>query len=1079
MSKISIANQFQRSIRIDLDLDNTDALSGYIPVQSCLNTLHTMARAMVQKHDYAFTWTGAYGCGKSALALMLLSLLSPNAEIKQLAANTLQLNDVGADFKTAFAGYFERICLVGGRKSLRGDLYSALCALTGIKGKNTPENVSTDEIYSLFANLSSAKRVFVAIDELGKYLEYSIKTNDVYFLQELADYASRSEGRVVILGILHQSFDAYVSFLPTKVREEWAKVQGRFENYLIEPSPYESLNLIGGSIVKEDYDSERYATLNHELATYLSTSSPAFKNGIENLLTQCLPLHGITAVLLASLARKNYGQNERTIYSFLNSMEPFSLNDFLEQSKDSSPLYRPSDLYDYLRVNQDININLSKDSHKWAIAKELIERFEHQISPLCLNLLKTIAVIDIFSAVFRLSPTAKLLQLCLDGDSADVEQAMQELQSLNAVIYRNVDAAFHLFIGSDFDFTTELNKELLKTDFDVKVLNGLSFDKDRVIARRHYLETGNLRWMKMCLVQAGELNEHLHMLTPGAENFAEFVLVLYSNESELGDICKSAKKCADKAILGVVPNSEEIIARTREYIAAKALRNHESLEGDEIARREVIMRLQDYETQLRNLVGELTSQAQWFYAGVEQQLNDKQLSVIASELADKVFSKAVPLNNELINRSKISPNVTAARRNLLKLMVTCRDQKDFGITGTPAEFGMYDSVLLDSGICTSDSSGTYIDCRKCTTKAWKTFFKDTDKFIEKRGVLTLDELYEFWRQAPYGLKNGVMPILALAFVISSQDRFAFYDSQFFITEVSSDIVEEILVNSDEFTIKSFRSAENYEAYSINIATALKDVLGIDSELIPLQLARRLVRFVLTLPQLTVNTNLISVKAKKLRALLRKADDPIELLYTDLPEIFPDLDKSADSLALALSELKEHYAKQLQVVKEKFFNAFDERKGLTHLAKRASIAAEHTSNRQVKSLKQLLENYQGDTELFIKRFVVMCSEVSENRWTDAAIEKTVYDLPKLSLDFRQAECFANVSDSSKARRMVALTFASSAKQDTMLVAEISPDDEAYIKEQADMIISKLGGMDRQQAIAIVAEIGQYLAKHGNT
>lgn len=1072
MPKISIANQFQRSIRIDLDLDHKEALTGYIPVQSCLNTLQTMARAMLVKHEYAFTWTGAYGSGKSAFALMLLSLLSPDPEIKALAQQKLQPAD---ECREAFAGEFARICLVGGRKSLRGDLYRALCALCRTKLQAEPDQVPTAEIYALFDRLGKKTRVFLAIDELGKYLEYAIKSDEVYFLQELADYASRSEGRLVVLGILHQSFDAYVSFLPAKVREEWAKVQGRYENYLIEPSPYESLNLIGGSIVKEDYDSSCYAALNQELAAYLSASGPAFKAGIESLLTQCLPLHGITAVLLASLARKNYGQNERTIYSFLNSMEPFSLNDFMEHSTDAAPLYRPCDLYDYLRVNQDININLSKDSHKWAIAKELIERFEHQVSPLCLQLLKTIAVIDIFSAVFRISPTPKLLQLCLAGSSEDCEQAMQELQSRNAVIYRSVDAAYHLFIGSDFDYAAELSKELLKTDFDVKVLNGLTFDKDRVIARRHYLETGNLRWMKLSLVQAGELKDHLAAVAPSAESFAEFVLVLYSSAAELAAIKETAQHCSGKAVLGVVPNSEEIIARTREYIAAKALRGHDSLEGDEIARREVNMRLQDYETQLRGLLAELTAQAHWLLSDGEKSLNGRELSVIASELADRIFAKAVPLNNELINRSKISPNVTAARRSLLKFMVTGREQVNLGITGTPAEFSLYDTVLAASGICTQEGSSTRIDCRHCPEQIWQTFFADTDAFIEEKGQLKLDELYTFWRQAPYGLKSGVMPILALAYIISNQDRFAFYDSQYFITEITESIVDEILVNSDVFTIKSFRSAENYGACSHNIAAALQSALGQSAAEIPLQLARRLVRFVLTLPPLTAHTNEISVPAKKLRALLRKADDPIALLFTDLPEIFPDLVKSPDSLTAALSELKNYSAAALQTLKDKFFAAFDERSGLKHLAARAAVAAAHSPSRQVAGLKQLLDSYQDNEDTFIKRFIIMCSETSEDRWTDAAMEKTEYDLPKLSLEFRQAECFANVADSSKARRMIALTFASSAKQDTTLMAEISPDDEGMIHSRAQQLLAELSSLKQEQAVAIVAELGQLLSK----
>ena len=1070
MPKINIANQFQRSIRIDLDLDNQEALAGYIPVQSSLNMLRTMARAISEKHDYAFTWTGAYGSGKSALALMLLALLSPKTNIKKAASVALNLaNTENQDILKNFKGRFKRICLVGGRKSLRADLYKQLCSLNGVHS-SIGDDIPTQEIYAQLDAAATKSKLFIAIDELGKYLEFAIQTNDVYFLQELADYASRSSGKVIVLGILHQSFDAYVSYLPTNVREEWAKVQGRFENYLIEPSPYESLHLIAGSIVRVDYAAEAHAELNAALAEYLSAHMQNFKHGILELLNNCLPLHGITAILLASLARKNYGQNERTIYSFLNSMEAYSLNDYIEHCSDASPLYHPYDLYDYLRINQDININLSHDSHKWAIAKELIERFETTASPLGTALLKTIAVTEIFSAVFRISADPDLLRLCLNCTKEDFDKEITYLQQHSAIIFRSVDSAYHLFIGSDFDYELQLQHELLKTDFDISVLNILSFDKDRIIARRHYLETGNLRWMKQCLVSAENVEDYVLKLEASSDCFAEFVLVICSDESQIKKLKQLSERFSDRAIIGFALNSQEIIAKTREYTAAKSLMSLESLEGDEIARKEVDMRIHDNEIQLRSLLEKLTMQAQWFVKDTVKQLDGRDMSVIASDLADQVFAKAVPINNELINRSKLSPNVTASRRNLLLYMVKNCGKELLGIQGTPAEFSIFDNLIAANGMY----DGKEISYKLSPQKELQDFFADTEKFINNKGNITLDELYAYWGRPPYGMKVGVMPVFALIFVLSNMDRYAFYDKQYFITEVQESIVEEILVNSDIFTIKSYKAQYGYADINAHIAQAIHEVMGVKVAPEPLLLARKLVRFVFTLKPLTLNTNQVSAAAKKLRAKLKRADDPISLLYRELQEIFPDLKDSAASLIAAMSELKLHYDAQLSLVKQKLFDAFDERDGLEHLAQRAETAVKFSANRQILSFKQLLDSYKDFEKQFIVRLIVLCSEMSEDSWTDAAIEKTLYDLPRLSLEFRQAECFSNVSDSSKARRMIALTFASSAADDTTMLAEISPNDENLIAERTAVLLKDLQGLEREQMIAVVAELGQKLS-----
>ena len=69
----------------------------------------------------------------------------------------------------------------------------------------------------------------VIIDEMGKFLESAAyDSSDVYFFQQLAEIASRSDNRLVVVGILHQAFDEYANRVSRESREEWAKIQGRF-----------------------------------------------------------------------------------------------------------------------------------------------------------------------------------------------------------------------------------------------------------------------------------------------------------------------------------------------------------------------------------------------------------------------------------------------------------------------------------------------------------------------------------------------------------------------------------------------------------------------------------------------------------------------------------------------------------------------------------------------------------------------------------------------------------------------------------------------------------------------------------
>ena len=57
--------------------------------------------------------------------------------------------------------------------------------------------------------------ILLFVDEMGKLLEAASAGNgDVYFYQLLAELASRSNGRFVFIGILHQTFQEYPLFFP-------------------------------------------------------------------------------------------------------------------------------------------------------------------------------------------------------------------------------------------------------------------------------------------------------------------------------------------------------------------------------------------------------------------------------------------------------------------------------------------------------------------------------------------------------------------------------------------------------------------------------------------------------------------------------------------------------------------------------------------------------------------------------------------------------------------------------------------------------------------------------------------------
>ena len=72
---VQIRRRFQRSIRLDTDLDDPLALQGFICPPTFAHALTTLSQQVKDAGHAAFTWTGPFGGGKSSLAVVMSALL--------------------------------------------------------------------------------------------------------------------------------------------------------------------------------------------------------------------------------------------------------------------------------------------------------------------------------------------------------------------------------------------------------------------------------------------------------------------------------------------------------------------------------------------------------------------------------------------------------------------------------------------------------------------------------------------------------------------------------------------------------------------------------------------------------------------------------------------------------------------------------------------------------------------------------------------------------------------------------------------------------------------------------------------
>ena len=210
-----------------------------------------------------------------------------------------------------------------------------------------------------------------------------------------------------------------------------------------------------------------------------------------------------------------FGQNERSVFGFLNSAEPGGFQEYLKTHEAGAVLYDPAQLWDYLRANLEPAILASPDSHRWSQAVEALQRCERQGGPLHLKLAKSIAVIELFHGGSGVLPERSILQAARLRLTADeIDQALQQLQDWSVAALEAILDAFALFAGSDFDIETALSEAQASSASSTWIACQPLLICSQYLAKKHYFTTGTLRWFTTALASPQALAKLVERYQP-------------------------------------------------------------------------------------------------------------------------------------------------------------------------------------------------------------------------------------------------------------------------------------------------------------------------------------------------------------------------------------------------------------------------------------------------------------------------------------------------------------------------------------------------------------------------------------
>jgi hypothetical protein len=367
------------------------------------------------------------------------------------------------------------------------------------------------------------------IDELGKLLEYAAthpNNSDVYILQSLAEYAVRCNKPFLLIGILHQDFSAYVERLLLSERAEWEKVRGRFEDYAFEEPADEMLRLValartqGSDLEISAANGRRKSAPSKKVSDQLLALSrtsvkldlgPAGVSDTEltHLLESCRPLHPLVSIILGPLFRK-LAQNERSVFSFLESIEPNGLRDFLQQPHGTPELYCTDRLYDYLVTSLGPALYLHVHGKRWAEIESVLGRLP-QATAIEVFLIKTIGLLGAMGQWRHLRATREVLHLAGSGlaTTEEIADGLKALEQHSAIVYRRFNTSYSLWEGSDLDIDELIKATAARSSGNIAIatLAEKYLQPRPVVARRHSFKTGTLRFFSIRFATADSVRD--------------------------------------------------------------------------------------------------------------------------------------------------------------------------------------------------------------------------------------------------------------------------------------------------------------------------------------------------------------------------------------------------------------------------------------------------------------------------------------------------------------------------------------------------------------------------------------------
>ncbi|MDF9843748.1 MULTISPECIES: hypothetical protein [unclassified Paenibacillus] len=756
------------------------------------------------------------------------------------------------------------------------------------------------------------KGLLIVHDEFGRLLQ-SLNTNEVHEtmqdLQDIAELADHnSYQNLSILLITHKNMRQYAQRFNEELQREFQRIEKRFSIYNVESdqSTFVRISNMATQHMRKNWNSEetqknlwsglsRYP-LFPELTQFEKTSL---------IVEGSYPIHPITLFCMPKLANI-VAQNERTMFTFLESNENGGLKYHYEKEKD---WYTVDKLFDYFEpafdeFEHDSNIKKSYLLYK-RLQKRLVPSIHLEDQ---LKILKLLTIWDIANLNIRVVPSLEFISFALVLSLVQAQELIDDLYKLKILRYLNDGDRFMLYEGSIVDVNVEIENKLLLSSFSIEQKLELA---ERLLESRFYLpklyndEKSITRYAEVRIAHQTDITESPFNFDESEKSDFNIVYIIVDNLDVMDQVRKQVFQISliAEKVMFVMPTYpiDSIYNKLDKLLVIEKLEQDKVfLIQDRFLIDELAYLKKSFLHDIRMILSpfvDFSKDCEWIYKGESLEiLDERSLSNSLSNIMYKLYPSTPEVRNEAFNRRVIAKvQEKGAYKVVDKILEYISANSDeINISGFGPDFLIYATVLKNNGL----------------DPLHPELIKDESLILLREDLLTVirkergsfKDLINIFKNTPFAVRQPIIGILLPTLLGKEWKYTLFYNNGIFIQTINGELLWRMINNPNDYSFA-------YQSFEGKYGGLLDLIEGCFSSYIqeedrglqtPVFLSKVLVRWYQSLPRLARVTNRQSALSNQLREIIRIGEvRPLDAMDRFLE--YTNMGKDKDKVNIAKTE----------------------------------------------------------------------------------------------------------------------------------------------------------------------------------